>query len=38
MEAVNHATLSRRELREFVAEKGMTARVRIPADGESYAF
>lgn len=38
MEAVNHATLSRNELREFLAEKGITERVRIPADGESYTF
>jgi L-ascorbate metabolism protein UlaG (beta-lactamase superfamily) len=38
MESVNHATLSRRELREFLGEKGMTERVLIPADGESYQF
>ncbi len=38
MEAVNHATLSRRELREFVTEKGMSQRVLIPADGEAYGF
>ncbi|HET9063612.1 MAG TPA: MBL fold metallo-hydrolase, partial [Candidatus Binatia bacterium] len=38
MESVNHATLSRRELREFLGEKGMTERVLIPADGESYHF
>jgi L-ascorbate metabolism protein UlaG (beta-lactamase superfamily) len=38
MEAVNHATLSRQELREFLADKGMTQRVLIPADGESYEF
>lgn len=38
MEAVNHATLTRAELRAFVAEKGLRDRVRIPADGESYDF
>jgi L-ascorbate metabolism protein UlaG (beta-lactamase superfamily) len=38
MESVNHATLSRRELHEFLDEKGMAQRVRIPADGESYHF
>jgi L-ascorbate metabolism protein UlaG (beta-lactamase superfamily) len=38
MESVNHATLSRRELRKFLGEKGMTERVLIPADGESYHF
>jgi L-ascorbate metabolism protein UlaG (beta-lactamase superfamily) len=38
MEAVNHATLSRKELREFLGEKGMTQRVLIPADGESYSL
>jgi arsenate reductase-like glutaredoxin family protein len=36
MEAVNHATLSRKELREFLREQGMTQRVLIPADGETY--
>ncbi len=36
MEAVNHATLTRKELREFLSEKAMTQRVLIPADGESY--
>jgi L-ascorbate metabolism protein UlaG (beta-lactamase superfamily) len=38
MEAVNHATLSRDELRAFLAEKGIAGQVRIPADGESYTF
>jgi L-ascorbate metabolism protein UlaG (beta-lactamase superfamily) len=38
MEAVNHATLSRRELREFLVAHGMTQRVLIPADGEAYSF
>ncbi|SFF27039.1 MBL fold metallo-hydrolase [Nitrosomonas sp. Nm166] len=36
MESVNHATLSRKELREFLSEKGMTQRVLVPEDGEAY--
>jgi L-ascorbate metabolism protein UlaG (beta-lactamase superfamily) len=38
MEAVNHAMLSRAELRAFVDEKGLGKQVRIPADGEAYTF
>ncbi|MXQ13938.1 MBL fold metallo-hydrolase [Microvirga makkahensis] len=38
MEAVNHGMLSRRELREFIAEKGMTPRVLVPDDGEAVSF
>ncbi|SFM44631.1 MBL fold metallo-hydrolase [Nitrosomonas communis] len=38
MESVNHATLSRKELREFLSEKGMTQRVLVPEDGEAYSF
>ena len=38
MEAVNHATLSRKDLRAFLFEKGMTSRVLVPEDGESYSF
>ncbi len=38
MEAVNHATLTRKELREFLSEKAMTQRVLVPEDGESYTF
>ena len=38
MEAVNHATLSRKELREFLSEKVMMQRVLVPEDGESYTF
>ncbi|WP_431824741.1 MBL fold metallo-hydrolase [Burkholderia sp. F1] len=34
MEAVNHAMLTRNELREFSAEKGMTDRLLVPEDGE----
>ena len=38
MESVNHAMLSRKELREFISEKGMTQRVLVPEDGESRVF
>jgi L-ascorbate metabolism protein UlaG (beta-lactamase superfamily) len=43
MESVNHAMLSRKELREFLSEKGMTEkgmtqRVLVPEDGESCVF
>ncbi len=38
MEAVNHGMLSRKELREFLEEKGMTPRVLVPEDGETLWF
>lgn len=38
MEAVNHWTLSREELRNFANEKGISANVLVPNDGESYTF
>jgi L-ascorbate metabolism protein UlaG (beta-lactamase superfamily) len=38
MEAVNHWTLSRKELKSFIAEKGISAHVLVPDDGESYSF
>ncbi|MCB1950262.1 MBL fold metallo-hydrolase [Nitrosomonas sp.] len=38
MESVNHATVSRKEMREFLHENGMTQRVLVPEDGESYSF
>ncbi len=39
MEAVNHGMQSRKELRDYIAEKRMNQqRVLIPADGESYSF
>jgi L-ascorbate metabolism protein UlaG (beta-lactamase superfamily) len=38
LEATNHATLSRQQLRAFAAEKGMTNQVLVPADGEAYSF
>jgi L-ascorbate metabolism protein UlaG (beta-lactamase superfamily) len=38
LEATNHAMLTRQELQAFAAEQGMTDRLRVPADGESYTF
>ncbi|MED4531532.1 MBL fold metallo-hydrolase [Metabacillus fastidiosus] len=38
MEAVNHWTLSRKELRNFANEKEISTNVLIPEDGESYSF
>lgn len=38
MEAVNHWTLSRAELKSFLNEKGITSNVFVPDDGESYTF
>ncbi|WON74067.1 hypothetical protein [Nitrosospira sp. Is2] len=38
MESVNHAMLSRKELREFLSEKNMTQRVLMPEDGETCSF
>ena len=38
MEAVNHWSLSREELKSFVHEKGFSSHVLIPDDGESYTF
>ncbi|OAB36843.1 hypothetical protein PMSD_11065 [Paenibacillus macquariensis subsp. defensor] len=38
MEAVNHWTLSRKELRSFIEEKGIPTNVLIPDDGKSYIF
>lgn len=38
MESVNHAVLTREELREFSAEKGMTDRLLVPEDGEVYSL
>lgn len=39
MEAVNHAMQTRRELRDYIADKKMDARrVLVPDDGESYRF
>lgn len=38
MEAVNHWTLSRKELKSFMNEKGISSHVLVPDDGESYIF
>lgn len=38
MDAVNHMTLSRKELQEHVQQHGIQERVRIPADGEVVKF
>jgi L-ascorbate metabolism protein UlaG (beta-lactamase superfamily) len=38
MEAVNHGMLSRKELREFLEEKGVAGRVLVPEDGETLRF
>ncbi|MDQ9169365.1 MBL fold metallo-hydrolase [Oxalobacteraceae bacterium R-40] len=38
MEAINHMTLSRKELREHIQQHGIQDRVRIPADGEILKF
>jgi len=38
MEAVNHWGLSREDLKSFIIEKGMTTKVLVPDDGESYTF
>lgn len=38
MEAVNHWTLSREELKNFINEKEISSNVLVPDDGESYSF
>lgn len=38
MEAVNHWTLSRKELKGFTNEKGISSNVLIPNDGDTYTF
>lgn len=38
MDAVNHMSLSRKELREFVNEQKIQDRVLVPEDGESMKF
>lgn len=38
MEAVNHCLLSRAELRDYAAQKGIQDRVRVPEDGETLTF
>jgi L-ascorbate metabolism protein UlaG (beta-lactamase superfamily) len=38
MDGINHMTLSREALREFVQQNGIQDRVRVPADGETLKF
>ncbi|MFC4600261.1 MBL fold metallo-hydrolase [Cohnella hongkongensis] len=38
MEAVNHWTLSREELKSFIHEKGISSNVLVPNDGEAFTF
>lgn len=38
MDVVNHMSLSRKELREFVQETSIQDRVMIPEDGEHIKF
>jgi len=38
MEAVNHWTLSREELKSFANEKGISSNVLVPDDGDAYSF
>ncbi|WP_022794726.1 MBL fold metallo-hydrolase [Marinococcus halotolerans] len=38
MEAVNHWTLSKNELKSFADEKGISANLWVPDDGEIYRF
>ncbi|MDS0525238.1 MBL fold metallo-hydrolase [Clostridium sp. SHJSY1] len=38
MEAINHWTLSREELKNFINEKNISSNVLVPDDGESYTL
>jgi L-ascorbate metabolism protein UlaG (beta-lactamase superfamily) len=38
MDAINHMTLSRKELKEHIKQHGIEDRVRVPADGEILKF
>ena len=38
MDAINHMTLSRKELKEHLRQHGIEDRVRVPADGEILKF
>ena len=38
MEAVNHYTLSRADLKAFIKDKGIAASVLVPDDGQSYTY
>ena len=34
MDAINHMTVTRKDMKKFVEEKGLGSRVHIPQDGE----
>jgi len=38
MEAVNHCLLTRKELKSFIDEKGLSKNILVPNDGESISF
>lgn len=38
LETVNHGLLTRKELKEYISEKGMTGNVLVPDDGETIAL
>ena len=38
MEGVNHNTLTRKDLKQFLNKKGITDKVKVPEDGQSYIF
>lgn len=38
MEAVNHWTLSRNELRYFIHQEGISSNIFVPEDGDSYTY
>lgn len=38
MEAVNHWTLSREELKSFINKKEISSNILVPEDGETYTF
>lgn len=38
MEGVNHFRLTKKDLKEFLKEKGIIDKVKVPEDGESYSF
>lgn len=38
MEAINHWTLSREELKDYINQTGISSNVLVPDDGDSYSF
>ncbi len=38
LEAVNHAVLTRQQLKEFAQQQGMASQLLVPQDGESYTL